>query len=121
FTESFTGVLNQHKNMIAMDRAIANGRLDSSLIVLTNSANHPPTERAVATWPTAGQQITPMTFDYNTLISATVADVHDLDRDTLSLKIASVPATAGTLTITHNASTSAVVVGSTEMVQGDTL
>ena len=117
--ESLFGTVNRSKNTIALDRAIQNGDLSSSLTVLVNPANHAPTERAKIVWPTSAFQQSAVTFDFPTLTSQ--ASVHDLDNDTLAYTITNVNSANGVLTITHLGVTTVVQAGVTEMVAGDTL
>ena len=117
--ESLSGEINQSKNLIAMDRAIANGLSGSSLTILTNPANHAPTERKTAVQPQSAFQAVAVAVSYQDLLTATSAS--DADHDTLSFRVTDVPAASGTLSITHNGSTSVVIPGTTLMVAGDTL
>ncbi len=116
---SLFGAIDRGRNLIAMDRSIANPGSNSSLTILSSAANHAPTERAKAVLLQSAFQSSAITIDFPTLVTAT--SVNDFDGDTLSFQITAVPSASGILAITHNGSTSVVIAGTTVMVAGDTL
>jgi hypothetical protein len=117
---SLFGAINRSRNLIAMDRSIANNGTNASLTVLISATNHIPTERAQAVLPQSAYQSSAITIDFPTLVTAT--SVNDFDNDTLSFLVTSVPASNGILSITHEGVTTAVnATTNTYMVAGDTL
>jgi len=116
---SLYGAVNRSKNLMALDRAIANRGTNSSLTVLISPANHAPTERALAVLPDAALHGSTLSIDYATIAAATSAA--DLDGDGLSYLITAVPAASGTLSITKGGATSVVIPGTTYLEQDDTL
>jgi hypothetical protein len=89
----------------------------SNVAVSVNLVNFAPTLTAVTTLAVADQQ-TPFNISYFTLLGASNAS--DPNNDPIQFQIASVQSN-GTLTITHNNSTSTVVPGTTVFTTGDTL
>ncbi|HVT79091.1 MAG TPA: hypothetical protein VHM90_00425 [Phycisphaerae bacterium] len=116
---TLTGAINRSRNLVALDRAIVNPGTHSSLTILISAANHLPTEAAKAVLPVSAFQSSSLTIDYATVLAASAA--HDLDRDSLSFLLTAAPAANGTLSITHNGTTSAVIAGTTMIAPGDTL
>jgi hypothetical protein len=116
---TFTGAMNQAKNLLVLDRTVARADGDSSLLVLVSPANHRPTELATARWPEIAYHASSLTIDYGELVAVTGAN--DLDRDPLTFLITAVPTSSGMMTLTHGPLTTEVVPGATVIVPGDTL
>jgi hypothetical protein len=116
---TLTGAMNGARNLLALDRTVANSATDSSLMVLISPANHRPTELPVALWPQIAYHASNITVDYSGLV--TVTGAKDVDRDPLTFLITAVPTSSGMMTLTHGPLTTTVVPGATVMVAGDTL
>ncbi|HUO08759.1 MAG TPA: LEPR-XLL domain-containing protein [Phycisphaerae bacterium] len=84
----------------------------------TAPVDHAPTESWTGCIAGSALPGTALSIDYNTILKATHAK--DADGDPITFTITNV-SDAGTLTITHNGATAAVVGGTTTVVSGDTL